>query len=200
VLLILSLLPYGPYVAAPLAYLWLVQIARAAADGSKEPPLWKAALSNPAREIILPLLAGALVAGLCALVVYGIGRGSMALEGSEGSAFHYVANSPVLSVALALAGLVYLPAVLTKTVHSVGIVVHLLSPYSVVRSMSRMGQEYAVSALTVLIIAAVLGGIRLGLGGIPLMGKLVFAAAAACLIPVVGLILGRLAGRMRHVL
>jgi hypothetical protein len=200
VLLVLSFVPYGGFIAASLAYLWTIQVARGVADGSMTPPTGQAALSNPAREIILPLLAGAVVAAECALVVYAVGRASMALGGGEGSAYHHVADSPVLSVTLAVAALAYLPAVLTKTVHSVGIVVHLLNPLVIVRSMVRMDQEYAVSAVTVLVIASALGVIRLVLGGIPFMGKLVFVAAAAWSIPVVGLVLGRLAGRMRHVL
>ena len=200
VLLVLSFVPYGGFVAAALAYLWLVQLARRVADGSMTPPDWRAAVDNPASGIILPLLAGAAVAAECSLVVYGVGRASMAVGGGEGSAFGYVANSPVLSVTLAVAALAYLPAVMTKTIHSVGILVHLLNPMSVVRSIVKMDQEYAVSALTVLVIAAALGGIRLILGGIPFLGKLVFAAAAAWAIPVTGLVLGRLAGRMRHLL
>ena len=200
VLLVLSFIPFGGFVGAALAYLWMVQVARRVADGSMTPPMWQAALANPAREIILPLLAGALVAAQCALVVYGVGRASMALGGGEGSAFGYVAGSPVLSVTLTVAALGYLPAVMTKTIHSVGILVHLLNPHSVVRSMIKMDQEYVVSALTVLVIASVLGIIRLLLGGIPFVGKLVFSVVAAWSIPVAGLVLGRLAGRMRHVL
>ncbi|MGD8414422.1 MAG: hypothetical protein PVF33_09330 [Candidatus Latescibacterota bacterium] len=200
VLFILSFIPSGGYVAGALAFLWAVHIARRTADGSIDPPTGIAALRNPVREIILPLFAGALVAGLCALVVYGVGRASMALDGSRGSAFRHVADSPVLTVTLTLAGLFYLPAVFSKLVHSVGMVVHLLNPVSVLQSMNQIGQEYAVSALTVLVVAAVLGGIRLVLGGIPIVGELVFAVAAALAIPIVGLVLGRLTGRMRHVL
>ncbi len=200
VLLVLSFIPYGGFIGAPLAYLWVVQVARRVAEGSMTPPSWQTALANPAREIILPLLAGAVVTAQCALVVYGVGRASMALGGGEGSAFRDVAGSPVLSVTLAVAGLAYLPAVLTKAIHSVGIVVHLLNPRSVIRSMVRMDQEYAITALTVLVIVSVLGGIRLLLGGIPLVGNLVFAVAAAWSIPSAGFVLGRLAGRMRHLL
>jgi hypothetical protein len=199
-LLVLSLVPNGQFAAIPLAYLWMVQVARRVAAGSRTPPTGKEALANPVREIILPLLAGAVVAAECALVVYGVGRASMAVGGGEGSAFQYVANSPVLSVTLAVAALAYLPAVMTKTIHSVGFLIPLLNPQSVVRSVVRMDQEYAVSALIVLFLAAVLGGMRLLLDGIPFVGKLVFVLAAAWAIPAAGLVLGRLAGRMRHVL
>ena len=66
--------------------------------------------------------------------------------------------------------------------------------------MARMGQEYAVTALFTVGLAFLLGGIRFLLGGIPVIGNIVFAAAAAWLIPALGLLLGRQAARKRHVL
>ena len=163
-------------------------------------PEWNWSLRNPAREIILPLLAGALVAVQSILVVYGVGRAVGALTGREGTAFFHVVESPVLLVTLTLTGLVYLPAVLVKITHSVGIIVHLLNPYSVVRSMVRMGQEYAVTASITVVLAFLLGGIRFLLGDIPVIVDIVFAGAAALFIPALGLLLGRQASRKRHVL
>jgi hypothetical protein len=200
VLFVLAMLPFGAFVAAPLAYLWVVQVARHAAEGSTSPPQWNRMIANPAREIILPLLAGALVAAECALFVYGVGRLGMLASGEGGGAFRSVVESPVLSVALAVFALIYLPAVLVKIVHSVGIVVHLLNPLAVIRSMVRMEQEYAVSALAVVIIGFVMGGVNFLVGGIPVLGSAVLAAVVAFAIPVVGLILGRLVGRSSHVL
>jgi hypothetical protein len=200
VILVMSFIPYGVFVAGPLAFLWFMQMARRVSEGSTTPPQWQSALANPARNIILPLVAGAALAVECVLLVYGVGRLSMVVTGSEGSAFATVAESPVLSVTLAVAGLLYVPAVLTKLVHSAGIVVHLLNPLSVVRSMVSMDQEYVVSALTVMVAASVLGAIRLLLGGIPVIGNLVFAAVATLSIPVSAMVVGRLAGRMPHVL
>jgi len=199
-LLVLSFVPFGVFAAAPLAYLWCIQSARHTAGGATTLPEWNRSLRNPAREIILPLLAGALVAVQSILVVYGIGRAVGALTGREGTAFSHVVESPVLLVTLTLTGLVYLPAVLVQITHSVGIIVHLLNPYSVVRSMARIGQEYAVTALITVGLAFLLGGIRFLTGGIPVIGNIVFAAAAAWLIPALGLLLGRQAARKRHVL
>ena len=199
-LLILSFVPFGVFIAAPLAYLWCIQSARHTADGATTMPEWNWSLRNPAREIILPLLAGALVAVQSILVVYGVGRAVGALTGREGTAFFHVVESPVLLVTLTLTGLVYLPAVLVKITHSVGIIVHLLNPYSVVRSMVRMGQEYAVTASITVVLAFLLGGIRFLLGDIPVIVDIVFAGAAALFIPALGLLLGRQASRKRHVL
>jgi len=200
VLFVLSLIPFGDFVAAPLAFLWLVQVGRQVAAGETQPPRWQAPFANPAREIVLPLLAGALVVAECALVVYGLGRLGMLTSGESGSVILFVSGSPVLSVALTVLALVYLPAVLVKIIHSVGIIVHLLNPISVVRSMIRMEQEYAISALIVLLIGGMIGGLNFFVGGVPVLGKAVLALLAAVAIPVVGLVLGRLAGRMRHVL
>lgn len=200
VLFLLSLVPYGWFVAGPLAYLWLIQAARHVAAGDDRPPLWHGALANPVREIILPLLAGAAVVGECVLVVYGAGRLGMLLAGGSGSAFSYVAGSPVLSVTLMVVSLAYLPAVLVRITHSVGIIVDLLLPWTVVRVAVRLGQEYAVSALLLLSLAFLLGSTNFLIGGIPLLGMFVIAAIAALAIPVAGFILGRLAGRTGHVL
>jgi hypothetical protein len=200
VLFVLFLLPLGLFVAGPLTYLWCVQVGRHTAAGEDRPPLWHPVLANPVREIVLPLLAGAAVAGECGLVVYGTGRILMLLTGGNGSAFQTVSASPILCVALPFIALAYLPAVLVRIIRSVGIIVDLLSPWIVVRAAIRMGQEYAVTVLMLLVLAFTLGAVKFLIGGIPVVGKAVIAAAAAYLIPVAGYVLGRAAGRMGHLL
>lgn len=200
VLFVASFVPHAVWVAAPLAYLWLVHTARHAARGGTAPPSWRSLLANPARDVVLPLVAGTAVAGECALVVYGTGWVVLETGGGDGSTLAAVAESPVLSVTLTVAALAYLPAVLARIVHSVGVVVHLLDPVSTIRSMVRMEQEYAVTALIAVGTGFLLGAMWFVLGGVPLLGNLVLAAAAAWCIPAFGLILGRLAGRMAHVL
>lgn len=200
VLLALLLVPFGYILAAPLVYLWCLKIARHSAGGSKLPPHWDSARENPTREIILPLTAGVAVLAECILVVYGVGRLSMMPVGEEGSVFAYVDESPVLSVTLTFVALAYLPAVFVRITHSVGIIVDLLSPWTVIRAIIRMDQEYVVSALLVLVVFFVLFGLNYLLGSVPVLGKAVLAAAAAYAIPVVGFIMGRLAGRMPHLL
>jgi hypothetical protein len=49
-------------------------------------------------------------------------------------------------------------------------------------------------------IAVVLAVVRMTLAGIPIVVDLVFAWALACVTPMCGLILGRLLGRMGHVI
>ncbi len=199
-LFVLLLVPFGLYLAWPLAFLWCLQTARQTAAGSQRPPLWNAALANPAREIILPVLAGSAVLAECTLVAYGVGRLTMVLSQGEGSAFRYVAGSPVVSVTLTVIALAYLPAVFVRITHSAGIIVDLLNPWVIVKAMLRMEQEYATAALLVLVLAFLIGGLSFLVGGIPVVGDAVLAAAAAFAIPMTGFILGRLAGRMEHVL
>ena len=136
----------------------------------------------------------------CILVAYGIGRLTMVLSQGEGSAFRYVAGSPVVSVTLTVIALAYLPAVFVRITHSAGIIVDLLNPRVIVKAMLRMEQEYATAALLVLVLAFLVGGLSFLVGGIPVVGDAVLAAAAAFAIPMTGFILGRLAGRMEHVL
>jgi hypothetical protein len=199
-LFVLLLVPFGLYLAGPLSFLWCVKLGRHTAAGLKHAPSWKTALANPSREIILPLAAAAAVVGEYVLVVYGVGRVSMMLSGEEGSAFRYIAESPVLSVTLTLIALAYLPAVFVRITHSVGIIVDLMSPWIVIRAMIRMGQEYAISVLLVLVLFFVLFGLNYVIGGVPVVGKALLAAVSAYAIPMIGFTLGRLAGRMQHVL
>jgi hypothetical protein len=200
VLFALLLVPLGPFLAGPLVFLWGVLIARDTAAGGSQPPLWHAALASPISNVILPLIAGVAVTTECVLVLYGAGRLSMLLGGSGGTAFESVAESPILSVILAVVALAYLPAVFARITHSVGIVVDLLNPWTIGRSINGMGQEYAVSALFVTTIAAVTGGLWFAIGGIPVLGKALLAMVVAYAIPMVAFALGRLAGRMQHVL
>jgi hypothetical protein len=200
VLFVLLLVPFGAYLAGPLAYLWCVNLARHTAVGTKRLRSWETALENPVREIILPLVAAGAVTGECVLVIYGVGRLSMLLSGETGSAFAYVADSPVLSVTLTLFALAYLPAVFVRITHSVGFVVDLANPWTVIRAMIRMEQEYVISALLVLVLALTLIGLDYVVGGVPVVGNAVLAAVSAFVIPAAGFVLGRLAGRMQHLL
>ena len=105
---------------------------------------------------------------------------------------------PALSVLMVVVGVGYLPAVFVRICHSVGIFVDLLCPWSIVRMIGRMGQEYALTAFILLGLAFALGGLNLLVGGIPVLGEVFGAAAAGYALPFTGFLLGRLAGRMQH--
>jgi hypothetical protein len=198
VLFVLALVPYSGYIGVPAVFLWCLQVARTAARGDRRLPVWDRVPDNPVREIILPLAAGLVVSGGFALVLWGGGR---LFAGGDGAAtFDYIKNSPVLSVTLTIAALVYLPALFVRVTHSAGIIVDLLNPWTAVGAMRRMGQEYAVSAVLVLLAAAGIAGVRFVTGGVPVIGSLILAVTSAYLLPVVSFVLGRLAGRMRHLL
>jgi hypothetical protein len=195
---VLALVPRGGYVGLPAVFLWCVQVARAVARGERRLPVWNRVPDNPVREVVLPLAAGLAVAGGIALVLWGPGR---LFGGGQGAAaFDYIRNSPVLSVALPIAGLVYLPALFVRITHSAGIIVDLLNPWTAVRAMKRIGQEYAVSVVMVMLAASVIAAGRFVAGGVPVLGPLVLALTTAYLLPVVAFVLGRLTGRMRHLL
>jgi hypothetical protein len=195
-LFVLLLIPFGYILAWPLVGLWCLQMARATARGNRELPLWHDALDKPVREIVLPLIAGLVVWGQCVLVAYALGRIFMGSSG--GTALGFVAESPVLSVLLPFIALVYLPALFVRITHSAGIIVDLLFPWTAIRIMIRMGQEYAISTLAVVLAATLIGVLVFAVGGIPVLGKLVLALAITCLMPVVAFVLGRLAGRKHH--
>ena len=201
VLLVFAFLPYGTVAAAVLSYLWCLRCARDTAHGSVIPPSWQGFQENPVRHIVLPLLAGAAVAAEFLAVFYGIARLSMALGGSmERSAFRFMAASPALSVLMVVVGVGYLPAVFVRICHSVGIFVDLLCPWTIARMIGRIGQEYALTAFILLGLAFTLGGLNLLVGGVPVLGEVFGAAAAGYALPFTGFLLGRLAGRMQHVM
>jgi hypothetical protein len=106
----------------------------------------------------------------------------------------------VLSVSLNFVALVYLPALFARLVHSAGIIVDLLFPWTAIRLMIRLGQEYVVSSLAVVVAATVIGVLLLTAGDIPVVGELLVAAGAVYLIPAVAFVLGRLTARKRHLL
>jgi hypothetical protein len=193
--------PYGAYAVGVLFFLWCVQVARRTAAGESHPPLWHPVLADPVRELILPFVAGTLVLVEFLLVFYAIARLVMVVGQESGvSAVDYTRNSPILVVVIATLGIAYLPVVFVRLSHSVGLVVGLLNPWKNVQSAVRMEQEYLASLLVLCALGLVVGTLHLLTGGIPVVGKVVLASALAYALPVAGFVLGRLLGRMRHVL
>jgi hypothetical protein len=80
-----------------------------------------------------------------------------------------------------------------------GPVTKTLDPRRLVRTIVRMEHEYVYSVMLIAAVAVVLGVVRMVVP-VPIVGDLVFAWALACATPMCGLILGRLLGRMGHVI
>lgn len=197
---VLMLVPFGGFALGAAFYLWLVQIARRTAEGERRPPLWHRALANPVEELLLPLVAGTLLVLELLLAVYGVARLSIILNGETVSAVDYVRNSPVLVVLSTAVAVVYLPAGFVRAFRSAGKVLGLLDPVKNVKTAFRMEHEYLASVILLFALASVVGGLCLLLWGIPVLGKAVVATAGTYALVLAGRTLGRLAGRMRHLL
>lgn len=194
-------IPFGGYAVGVLYFLWCIQVARQTAAGSVSPPLWHSAVADPVRELVLPLVAGALVLAEFLFVFGAIARLSILVsQESAVSVFGYLRNSPILVVLMSAVGIFYLPAAFVMMSNSVGMIVGLLNPVRIVRSAVRMEQEYLISIFMLFAVGLAVGVLRLLTGGIPVLGKVVLAAAIAYTLPIAGFILGRLLDRMRHVL
>lgn len=195
------LLPYGFYALAVLYHVWSTNVARGTAAGSSRLPGWQTPLENPVRGLVQPLLAGLAVTAEFLLVLYAVaGLFDVVGLGGDVSAAEYVKNSPVLVVLLSVAGIAYLPAVFVRLAGSTGSVFGLLNPWANVKTAVRMEQEYLMSVILLLVLGLLTGSLYLLLGGVPVFGKLVLSVVASYALPMAGFVLGRLLGRMRHVL
>jgi hypothetical protein len=124
----------------------------------------------------------------------------MVKHGGVESLWTYLTQSPVLLVLGSIIGLLYLPAAMVSIGGFTGPVTKTLDPRRLVRTIVRMEHEYVYSALLIGAVAVVLAIVSMTIGAIPVIGDLVFAWALACATPMCGLILGRLLGRMGHVI
>jgi hypothetical protein len=197
----LSYVPFGNVVVCAFLFLWCIQTTRRVAEMERRPPLWHHAASNPLQEIVMPLVAGLAVLAEFYLAFYGIARLTAYAAGQPAEPVsRFVAGSPVLLVSVVVLGLAYVPAVLVRTARSTGFVIGLLNPVRNIRVALEMEQEYALTVVFLLLVMFVLGGVELVVGWIPVVGRLIVSAVIAYTVPAVGLVLGRLCGRMRHLL
>ncbi|MDH3198962.1 MAG: hypothetical protein OEO21_12065 [Candidatus Krumholzibacteria bacterium] len=195
---VLAFVPHGTIAIAVLAFAWGQQVMREAAGGASLPPLWHRALADPLREVVLPLFAWA---GSCALLTalfFGIARGLMFIDSSVAdTALEYLLRSPVLTVMAVLAAVGYLPAAAVTAAARQPLAA--LDPVRVVRAALRMEMEYILSVLFLLVLAFVGGMLWVATKGIPVAGNVLLGATVAVLVPMGGLVLGRLLGRTAHV-
>jgi hypothetical protein len=196
----LLFLPGGGMVVGELALLWCWQALVSVSSGRSQPPAWSRTIADPLHRLALPAGALAGVAIQWLAVFWGVASMSMAAEGkSDVGVLSYIGASPVLTVAMALCALAYLPAVMISITPSWRETLRVLNPWFVVRSMIRMEMEYVMSTLLLFALAVLVGILGALTLRIPVAGKLVWAVALAFAVPACALVLGRLRSRTTHV-
>jgi hypothetical protein len=196
-----SFVPGGWIASAAIAFLWAFQVMEYTARGGVKPPDWNRSFNDPWKKLLRPaLLMSAVVAQWLVIVIAAAKGESMLKHGGNVSLWHYVTQSPILLVTGSILGLLYLPAAMVSLGGFTGSVTKTLDPRRLVRTIVRMEHEYVYSVMLIAALVLVLGAVRMTIGRIPVVGDLVLAWALACASPMCGLILGRLLGRMGHVI
>ena len=198
---LLSFVPAGWVASYAIAFLWAFQVMEYTARGGVKLPDWNRSFGDPWKKLVRPgLLMSAVVAQWMLIVVGSAKIESLVKHGDMESLWHYVTQSPVILVVGSILGILYLPAAMVSIGGFSGPVTKTLDPRRLVRMVVRMEHEYVYSMMLIGALVIVLGITRLTIGAIPVVGDLVFAWALACATPMCGLILGRLLGRMGHVI
>jgi Protein of unknown function (DUF4013) len=198
---LLSWMPGGQVISLALVFLWSFQIMEYTARGANKPADWNRSFKDPWKKLVRPALLMAIVVAQWLLIVLAAATLESALkDGKTESFWQFVTQSPVLLVVGSILGLLYLPAAMVSIGGFTGSVAKTLDPRRLVRTIARMEHEYVYSVMLIAAVVLLLGVLRMTLGAIPVVGDVVFAAALACAAPMCGLILGRLLGRMGHVI
>ena len=197
----LSFVPAGTVITAAVMFLWAFQIMEYTARGPSKPAEWNRCFADPWRKLGRPAL---LMAGVFAQwLVLGIAVAKVTMtagDGTDGSLWQQFTQNPVLLVGAVAVSVLYFPVAMVSIGGFSGPAAKTLDPRRLVRTIVRMEHEYVYSVLLIAGLALVLGLVRITLGAIPVAGDLVLGAALACATPMFGLILGRLLGRMGHVI
>jgi hypothetical protein len=123
------------------------------------------------------------------------------IKNFEGQTFlDFVMGSPVMLVLGSLLGVLYLPAAMVSIGGFTGSIAKTLNPKRLGRTIVRMEHEYVYSVFMIAAIALAAVLVRVATGWVPVFGEIVFGAALACATPMCGLVLGRLLGRVGHVI
>jgi hypothetical protein len=193
--------PFGAAIATALVFLWAFQVMEYTARGATKPAEWNRSLKDPWRKLARPALLMAAVAGQWVLVLFAIAKIALLAQGGAATPmWALVEKSPVILVIGALVAVIYLPAAMVSIGGFAGPIAKTLDPRRLVRTIVRMEHEYVYSVALITAIGAALGLVSFTLGSIPVAGEVIFGAALAYATPMVGLVLGRLLGRMAHVI
>jgi hypothetical protein len=201
VIAILSFLPMGGLLAAGLVFLWMFQVMEYTARGANKPPEWNRSFADPRGKLVRPALLMAGVMSQIGVVVFIAARGVMWIEGVKNqSVWSYIAESPLFVVAASIVMALYLPAAFVSIGGFAGPVTKTLDPRRLVKTIVRMEHEYVYTVAIVMAVGVVTSLVCALFSGIPILGKLVIGAALGYVAPAVGLVLGRLLGRVGHVI
>ena len=197
----LSFVPFGGLVSSALAFLWMFQVMEFTARGANKPPEWNRSFADPRRKLGRPALLMSVVALQLGVVVFAAAKVVMLIEGTKDvSLWGYITESPIFVVVASFFLAVYLPAAFVSIGGFAGPPTKTLDPRRLVKTIIRMQHEYIYTAVIVAAIgiaAAVVCGIT---AGVPIAGNLVRGAVLGYATPAVGLVLGRLLGRVGHVI
>jgi len=201
VLAALGLVPFGGIAVFVLTALWVFQVMEYTARGATRPAEWNRSLKDPWKKLLRPaLLVGLVVAQWVALFA-GVTRLSLLAQGRGDEALlPFMAQSPVVLVLGAVVAVTWLPAAMVSIGGFTGSVGKTLDPRRLVRTIVRMEHEYiyTVALLSGIAVAVVIPSLLTA--RVPVLGDLLLGAALAYAAPLAGLVLGRLLGRMGHVI
>jgi hypothetical protein len=197
----LSWVPGGSFAIAAIVFLWAFQIMEYTARGANKPAQWNRSFSDPVRKLARPAALMSAVVGQWAMIVLGGAAIAWRLKGpGDVSLWGFTVQSPVMLVLGSLIGVLYLPAAMVSIGGFTGSVARTLDPRHLGRTIVRMEHEYVYTVFILAGIGVALGLVRMVTGMIPIAGDVVFGTALACATTMAGLVLGRLLGRMGHVI
>jgi hypothetical protein len=193
--------PFGAVITTALVFLWAFQVMEYTARGATKPAEWNRSFSDPWRKLGRPALLMALVAGQWLGVLLGAAKLVQLAPGNGGaSTLAFVQKSPVFLVIGSIVGVLYLPAAMVSIGGFTGSVAKTLNPRRLVATIVRMEHEYVYSVALIAVIGGVLALVGFASSFVPVFGAIIFGAALSYATPMAGLILGRLLGRMGHVI
>jgi hypothetical protein len=197
----LSWVPGGTVVSAAIMFLWAFQNMEYTARGASKPAEWNRSFSDPWKKLARPaLLMAAVVAQWLVLVGGGAVLAYRLGNAGDKSLWSFASESPVMLVLGFILAVLYLPAAMVSIGGFTGPVTKTLDPRRLGRTIVRMEHEYVYTVFLLAAVGIATGVLRIALGWIPVFGQIAFGVALACAAPMCGLILGRLLGRMGHVI
>jgi hypothetical protein len=197
----LAFVPRGGLAVALLGVLWCYRCMRAVASGAAEPVAYERGIEDPLRNLVAPAAAVVLVCAEWLALFWGVARLGMLIEGkNEVGVMAYIAASPVLTVALALCALAYLPAVMAQFDVSRAGFRRVVNPVAIVRGAVKMQGDYAMTLVLLFVLAAAAGAVSALTAAIPVAGEIAGGAAVSLLALTSAYVLGRLRARVAHLL
>jgi hypothetical protein len=180
--------------------LWGMEVIAAASAGRSRPPLWHGVLADPMETVVRRLVAflgvtAELYLPFVAAAVVLIATG----QSDRSSLLDVIGGSPVMTVLVFTAGLVYLPAVtMLVAASSATRIRDMLNPRYVVSAIRLMEGEYLAALGFIGAMLCTAWGVSSMLGFVPFAAKALVAAVAAYTMLAGGLVFGRLHSRFKE--